>query len=92
MVNCICTCPKVLIDAFRLYEIAIDLAVAIQLVPPLPELRRRHAPVPLPLGLAIGPANYISYWLSLFGLLGTWRLFREPYSILVVTADAGGCT
>ena len=43
--------PKVLITAFRLYEIAIDLAVATVL---------------LPLDLAVGPANRSSYWLSLY--------------------------
>jgi hypothetical protein len=61
IVNCIGTRPKVLITAFRLYEIAIDLAVATPLYP----------------DLAVGPANHSSYWLSLYSLLGAWSLLQE---------------
>ena len=67
------TRPRVLITAFRLYGIAIDLAVAPNLA---------VATVPLPLDLAVGPANHSSYWLSLYSLLGTRRLFRRPCSML----------
>jgi hypothetical protein len=51
--NCMGTRSKVLITAFRLYGIAIDLDVA-------PNIAVAHVP---PLGLAIGPAKYSSYWL-----------------------------
>jgi len=47
---------QVLVTAFRLYGIAIDLPVAT---------------VPLPLDLAVDPANHSLYWLSLYSLLGT---------------------
>jgi hypothetical protein len=44
------------------------------------------------IGLAVSLANRSSYWLSLYSLLGTWRLFREPYLVLAAAIDAGGCT
>ena len=103
IVNCMGMRPRVLITAFRLYVIAIDLDVA-------PQPRRRHytcalrprqsqaqlairiATVPLALDLAVAPANHSSYWLSLYSLLATRRLFLGPWSILAGAVDAGGCT
>jgi hypothetical protein len=80
--NCMGTRSKVLITAFRLYGIAIDLDVA-------PNIAVAHVP---PLDLAVGPAKYSSYWLSLYSLLSTRRRFRGPFSILAGAVDAGGCT
>jgi hypothetical protein len=79
--------PAVL--AFWLYRIAIDLAVVSQHPPP-PNLA--VATVPLPLDLTVALANHSSYWLSLYNLLGTRRLFLGPCSILAGTVDTGGCT
>jgi hypothetical protein len=82
IVNCMGTRSKVLITAFRLYGIAIDLDVA-------PNIAVAHVP---PLDLAVGPAKHSSYWLSLYSLLSTRRRFRGPFSILAGAVDAGGCT
>ena len=44
------------------------------------------------ISVAVSLANRSSYWLSLYSLLGRWRLFRELCSTLVAAVDAGGYT